>query len=578
MKKKLNSTAIIPINDTIISATQAIDIDDIILDKCILACENFIQQNTTGFTECENHKIKKQNEQKKEKIKEIERKVFHAYRQVIVQPVSTGANVSNAEESEITKMLNTYGLTEVEWNFILVKSYELTEMISDSNNQYDNDYHDGSNYNDNNNNHEDSDKSNDSDDNNDEIDNDNDNTNDNINQCGIGDNNHLKKSKKSEYKKSKIKHSNLISLLNEIKSYRKQFNLDGLRNFWILKAPDVSQGKGLQISYKLDEILKFEKNRGCRTVQKYIENMLLDFVCEGVEDCRIDMRGDILYENNGNKYDDDNNNCNNNNNNNINCNYDKDNCHDNENNDDNVIDIDKSKHKHKNKIKLSSKFFSAIANAKKFNNLIEIKNDDDNNDNNSSIFNDDDINNTGKEYKNENISKNSNKNSEKYIEKNVKKNEKFKFDIRVWVLVTSFQPGKLQAYIYTAVYGRRCGLPYTTNVQHLGNEYVHLTNYSLQKKLNLNKEREVVERSSIAVEEVVDEDEGRNKGYVRESWREKERQDKSNNQNDHVSSLSSYGHPLVAVRSLRSKSAKLNSRPDPGSADLLMCESQFSML
>ena len=41
-------------------------------------------------------------------------------------------------------------------------------------------------------------------------------------------------------------------------------------------------------------------------------------------------------------------------------------------NDDINYDIDIHKHKHKNKIKLSSKFFSAIANAKKFNNCLKV--------------------------------------------------------------------------------------------------------------------------------------------------------------------------------------------------------------
>jgi hypothetical protein len=57
---------------------------------------------------------------------------------------------------------------------------------------------------------------------------------------------------------------------------------------------------------------------------------------------------------------------------------------------------------------------------------------------------------------------------------------KYKFDIRIWVLVTSFEP--LEAYIYSNVYGRKCIAPYSINLSNLGNNHIHLTNYSLQKK------------------------------------------------------------------------------------------------
>lgn len=59
-----------------------------------------------------------------------------------------------------------------------------------------------------------------------------------------------------------------------------------------------------------------------------------------------------------------------------------------------------------------------------------------------------------------------------------------KFDLRIWVLVTSFEP--LTAYIYTRVYGKRCGssVGYTTNTQQLHDLGIHLTNYSVQKKMH----------------------------------------------------------------------------------------------
>jgi hypothetical protein len=56
-----------------------------------------------------------------------------------------------------------------------------------------------------------------------------------------------------------------------------------------------------------------------------------------------------------------------------------------------------------------------------------------------------------------------------------------KFDMRVWVLVTSFNP--LKAHIYTHVYGRKCSSAYTTSAAQLSDSAVHLTNYSVQRKL-----------------------------------------------------------------------------------------------
>lgn len=55
-----------------------------------------------------------------------------------------------------------------------------------------------------------------------------------------------------------------------------------------------------------------------------------------------------------------------------------------------------------------------------------------------------------------------------------------KFDLRVWVLVTSFGP--LEAHVYSRVYGRRCGLPYDDNIKTLSESLIHLTNFSIQRK------------------------------------------------------------------------------------------------
>lgn len=57
---------------------------------------------------------------------------------------------------------------------------------------------------------------------------------------------------------------------------------------------------------------------------------------------------------------------------------------------------------------------------------------------------------------------------------------KIKFDLRIWVLVTSFEP--LQAYIYSTIYGRHCQVAYDSSIKHLNDHSVHLTNYSIQRK------------------------------------------------------------------------------------------------
>jgi hypothetical protein len=66
-----------------------------------------------------------------------------------------------------------------------------------------------------------------------------------------------------------------------------------------------------------------------------------------------------------------------------------------------------------------------------------------------------------------------------------------KFDTRIWVLVTSFQP--LQAHIFPTIYGRRCGTAYSTDLSTLGDSYAHLTNYSVQKKQSFTGENSPVD-------------------------------------------------------------------------------------
>ena len=54
-----------------------------------------------------------------------------------------------------------------------------------------------------------------------------------------------------------------------------------------------------------------------------------------------------------------------------------------------------------------------------------------------------------------------------------------KFDLRIYVTVTSFDP--LRVYIYREGMARFASEPYT-NGKTKGNKYVHLTNYSINKK------------------------------------------------------------------------------------------------
>ncbi|KAL9886412.1 polyglutamylase complex subunit TTLL1-like isoform 1-T2 [Glossina fuscipes fuscipes] len=54
-----------------------------------------------------------------------------------------------------------------------------------------------------------------------------------------------------------------------------------------------------------------------------------------------------------------------------------------------------------------------------------------------------------------------------------------KFDLRLYVLVTSFRP--LKAYLFKQGFCRFCTVKYDTSVTELDNMYVHLTNVSVQK-------------------------------------------------------------------------------------------------
>jgi tubulin polyglutamylase TTLL5 len=55
----------------------------------------------------------------------------------------------------------------------------------------------------------------------------------------------------------------------------------------------------------------------------------------------------------------------------------------------------------------------------------------------------------------------------------------YKFDLRIYVLATSFSP--LEAFVYKEGFARLSSEKFSTNPEHLQNKYVHLTNSSIQK-------------------------------------------------------------------------------------------------
>jgi len=55
----------------------------------------------------------------------------------------------------------------------------------------------------------------------------------------------------------------------------------------------------------------------------------------------------------------------------------------------------------------------------------------------------------------------------------------YKFDLRIYVLLTSVNP--LEAFIYREGFGRFSTQPYTLNPNNKANKYIHLTNVSINK-------------------------------------------------------------------------------------------------
>lgn len=66
-----------------------------------------------------------------------------------------------------------------------------------------------------------------------------------------------------------------------------------------------------------------------------------------------------------------------------------------------------------------------------------------------------------------------------YVDRPLLINDK-KFDMRIYVIVTSFNP--LRVYLYDEGLARFATEPYTNDQDILKNKFVHLTNFSINKR------------------------------------------------------------------------------------------------
>jgi hypothetical protein len=91
----------------------------------------------------------------------------------------------------------------------------------------------------------------------------------------------------------------------------------------------------------------------------------------------------------------------------------------------------------------------------------------------------------------------SNKVVQKYIERPMllQQPQNVKFDLRQWVLVTSFEP--LQAYCFDGFYARYCSREYSLSKGHYKDNFRHLTNYSIQRKQGKKGEQFVMEDTAL---------------------------------------------------------------------------------
>lgn len=86
---------------------------------------------------------------------------------------------------------------------------------------------------------------------------------------------------------------------------------------------------------------------------------------------------------------------------------------------------------------------------------------------------------------------------QKYIERPMllKQPRNVKFDLRQWVLVTSFEP--LQVYCFDGFYARYCSKEYSVSGVNYKDNFRHLTNYSIQRKQGDKDEQFVMEDTAL---------------------------------------------------------------------------------
>ena len=71
----------------------------------------------------------------------------------------------------------------------------------------------------------------------------------------------------------------------------------------------------------------------------------------------------------------------------------------------------------------------------------------------------------------------------------------FKYDLRIYILVTSYEP--LKAYIFREGLVRLATQPYSTTKGSLKKRFVHLTNYSINKYAENYSKNEQADKTNI---------------------------------------------------------------------------------
>ena len=100
-----------------------------------------------------------------------------------------------------------------------------------------------------------------------------------------------------------------------------------------------------------------------------------------------------------------------------------------------------------------------------------------------------------------------------YVERPLLINGK-KFDMRMYVLVTSFNP--LRVYLYNEGLARFATEAYSNDADNLRNKFVHLTNFSVNKRNVKNYVKNETKRPRSSVEDENPEDEDSSKWSLKQ--------------------------------------------------------------